>query len=321
MNSSQRCISSSFSPCTSPEERRYRKSWTVVFVKLLNTNGRHYRLFHAPSGRRFFATKINYYSNSVASFQMMRLTRSGDISENPGPKNSLRCFLQNVRSLKAAVADGDSFEYKSAILRDIAYGYDLDVICLTETWLNDSISDSELLPTANNVFRKDRKSRGGGTLIAVKSNLPTRELEIATTLECVAVEINLSPEKTLLLINCYRPPSDQEFFHDFKDVITNFRLDKYWSALIVGDFNYPGINWIDGSGFTNSTSSKEQQFADFIMDHYFYQLVDKPTRVNNILDLVLSNSPISIASVESSPSLADVGVPSDHYPVIFEIEV
>ena len=117
-NSSQRCISSSFSPCTSPEERRYRKSWTVVFVKPLNTNGRHYRLFHAPSGRRFFATKINYYSNSVASFQMMRLTRSGDISENPGPKNSLRCFLQNVRSLKAAVADGDSFEYKSAILRD-----------------------------------------------------------------------------------------------------------------------------------------------------------------------------------------------------------
>ena len=89
-----------------------------------------------------------------------------------------------------------------------------------------------------NVFRKDRKSCGGGTLIAVKSNLPTRELEITTTLECVAVEINLSPEKTLLLINCYRPPSDQKFFHDLKDVIANFLLDKYWSALIVGDFNY-----------------------------------------------------------------------------------
>ena len=226
-----------------------------------------------------------------------------------------------MRSLKAAVAGGDSFEYKSTLLRDIAYGYDLDVICRTETWLNDSISDSELLPTAYNIFGKDRKSRGGGTLIAVKSNLPTRELEIATTLECVAVEINLSPEKTLLLINCYRPPLDREFFHNFKDVIANFHLDKYWSALIVGDFNYPDINWIDGSGFTNSTSSEEQQFADFIMDHYFYQLVDKLTRVNNILDLVLSNCPISIASVESGLSLADVGVPSDHYPVIFEIKV
>ena len=100
MKSLQRCISSSFPPCMSPEERRYRKSWTVVFVKPLNTNSRHYRLFHAPSGRSFFATKINYYSNSVASFQMMRLTRSGHISENPGPNNSLRCFFQNVRSLK-----------------------------------------------------------------------------------------------------------------------------------------------------------------------------------------------------------------------------
>ena len=89
----------------------------------------------------------------------------------------------------------------------------------------------------------------------------------------------------------------------------------------MGDFNYPGINWIDGSGFTSSTSSEEQQFADFIMDHYFYQLVDKPTRVNNIVDLALSNRPISIASVESGPSLADVGAPSDNYPVIFETEV
>ena len=89
----------------------------------------------------------------------------------------------------------------------------------------------------------------------------------------------------------------------------------------MGDLNYPGINWIDGSGFTSSTSSEEQQFADFIMDHYFYQLVDKPTRVNNIVDLALSNRPISIASVESGLSLADVGAPSDNYPVIFEIEV
>ena len=56
INSSQRYISCSFSSCTSPEERRYRKSWTAVFVKPLNTNGRHYRLFHAPGGRRFFST-------------------------------------------------------------------------------------------------------------------------------------------------------------------------------------------------------------------------------------------------------------------------
>ena len=44
--------------------------------------------------------------------------------------------LKREKLKKAAVADGDSFEFKCAILRDIAYGYDLDVICLTETWLN-----------------------------------------------------------------------------------------------------------------------------------------------------------------------------------------
>ena len=89
----------------------------------------------------------------------------------------------------------------------------------------------------------------------------------------------------------------------------------------MGDFNYPGINWIDGLGFTSSISSEEQRFADLIMDFYSYQFVNEPTRHNNILDLVFSNRPMGVASVETGLSIAEVGIPSDHYPVIFNIEV
>jgi hypothetical protein len=47
-----------------------------------------------------------------------------------------------------------------------------DIIALTETWLNDSVSDGELLDLDRfNVFRKDRNScrhkRGGGVLLAI----------------------------------------------------------------------------------------------------------------------------------------------------------
>jgi len=91
--------------------------------------------------------------DSIASFQLQHLVGSGDtaVSTNPGT-SSLECYLQNVRNLKAAMADGASFEYKTALLKDIAYGYDLDIICLVETWLNDSISNFELLPNGLNIF-------------------------------------------------------------------------------------------------------------------------------------------------------------------------
>ncbi len=51
--------------------------------------------------RKYCFAKVSYYSSSNASFQLQRLIRSGDTAEslNPGP-NTLRCFLQNARSLK-----------------------------------------------------------------------------------------------------------------------------------------------------------------------------------------------------------------------------
>ena len=43
--------------------------------------------------------------------------------------------------------------------------------CLTETWLSDFICNGEILPTGFVLYRKDRPSRGGGVLIAVRESL------------------------------------------------------------------------------------------------------------------------------------------------------
>ena len=95
------------------------------------------------------------------SLDRLILLRCGDVSSNPGPhQKTLSCLMQNVRSLKAfQLVDESSYESKLGILRDIAYGYDLDVICLTETWLNEAINDHEILPTAYNIYRRDRVGR------------------------------------------------------------------------------------------------------------------------------------------------------------------
>lgn len=68
------------------------------------------------------------------------LLSCADISPNTGPvQASLSCWHQNARSLKAVHSDGASFESKLTILQDISYGFDVDVICLTETWLNGTL--------------------------------------------------------------------------------------------------------------------------------------------------------------------------------------
>ena len=95
--------------------------------------------------------------------------------------------------------------------QDLAFVENLDIIIVTETWLNDNISNNEILSTGYNIIRKDRSSgkRGGGVLIALRNNIPynlvspggwSRELEIA------AVEIELINTKKTLICVCYRPP-------------------------------------------------------------------------------------------------------------------
>ena len=57
-------------------------------------------------------------------------------------------------------------------------------------------------------------------------------------------------------------------------------------------------------------------------NYYLFQLVEHPTRGNNILDLVITNTPTFItAGPMTGPQWSDTGVPSDHFPVIFDLSV
>ena len=61
---------------------------------------------------------------------------------------------------------------------------------------------------------------------------------------------------------------------------------KYQHTVIMGDFNYPNINWENHSG----TLQQEIDFIKGIQNCYLYQHVTKPTRARgtnkpNLLDL------------------------------------
>ena len=210
-------------------------------------------------------------------------------------------------------------------LQDIVYGLDLDVICPTETWLNELIMDHEMLSTAYNIDRCDRVGKvGGGVKTAIKKTPSSTLHEIPSefsSLEMVIVEIsNLKYDRSVLLINFYRPPDNhQQFIQLFAGFLRSLDFGYHYSVIVVGDFNFPGIQWIEGSGF--ASSGDDSSFENLLMDFYLFQSVEQPTRSNSILDLVLSNTPSFMFEPKTGPQFRESGLSSDHFPVFFDFAV
>ena len=51
------------------------------------------------------------------------------------------------------------------------------------------------------------------------------------------------------------------------------------------------------------------------MDFYLFQSVEQPTRSNNYLDLVLTNTPSFMFEPKTGPQFRESGLSSDHFPV------
>ena len=157
-------------------------------------------------------------------------------------------------------------EALSSKFQSLIYSSNYDIVFVTETWLTDFIFDQEILPTNYRIFRKDRQSRGGGVMIAIRE-------PISDSLEIISVNLILHKPITLWCI--YNPPCPN-YSQVAKETI------QYLSALlqstanptiIVGDFNLPDINWDN----LMATSTSSSDFCDFIFDNALLKINDKPT--------------------------------------------
>ena len=112
-----------------------------------------------------------------------------------------------------------------------------------------------------------------------------------------------------MLLGClYRSPNSTiANSEQLTTLINKFHKEKYSYLLVVGDFNYREINWID-----NSTAVSENhpttKFLECIRDEYLYQHVNEPTRVreNNepsTLDCVLTNEESMDENINYDPGL------------------
>ena len=205
--------------------------------------------------------------------------------------------------------------------------YDPDVLCITETFGSATVSNNAFHLPGYNTFRQDRELCGGGGIILyVREALACQVVSSIAhnsgnweAMTCTILSQNSIPTRIICI---YRKPGNMtpsslnDFLQYFK-VHSAFNDDYH--TLVVGDFNFPKINW-NLNLCDESVDSPAQSFLSVMLDNHLSQLVSFPTRFRqgqnpSLLDLVLVHDELIVQSLESLPGLGK----SDH--VILSVTV
>ena len=137
-----------------------------------------------------------------------------------------------------------------------------------------------------------------------------------TDCEILWVKLEIASCRSLHLAAYYRPnANDAESLTILNDSLEKLP-NKNSHIWLAGDMNLPGINWPSGSIKSSCPSpSQHSQFLDILADHGLVQITDKPTREENVLDLIAVNNPSLLNRLE-----VVLGI-SDHDVVFAEMDI
>ena len=164
----------------------------------------------------------------------------------------------------------------------------LDLLCICETWLDDTIQDSEIHVDGFSVVRKDRNRHGGGVLIYVKNGIIFRSISCHQQADVEAVFIVINEKAPVIIGSLYRPPNVPTAYMDsLLDCIEELNLN-YDNMILLGDLNCDYFK----------RDSQNMNIFTFLESAYkMSQLVTAPTRVtintSTLIDVILSNMPES----------------------------
>ena len=210
----------------------------------------------------------------------------------------------NIQGLNQSKLDAISF----------SEAYETDVICLTETHLQEQTDVSYLnIEGYHPIIRRDRIDQmGGGVAIFVSSHLTYKIIKILTDpvdLEILWINLQFNKNKIILGV-CYRPPKSLVSFwdklHDSVSCIkTQYTMG--YGIVLCGDFN-ADLETLEGS-----------RLERFASANLFTLHVSQPTRItetsSSCLDQILSNIPDKISNVDISAPVST----NDHCTVTIKL--
>ena len=159
----------------------------------------------------------------------------------------------------------------------------IDILVIEETKIDESFPEGQfLIPGYKKPYRKDRNRNGGGIIVYVREDIPSRKLDqfmLDDDIEGIFIEINLRKSKWLMLAT-YRPPSSSksQYLNSIGNAV-DFYSKTYKNVVLLGDFNI---------------TESEEEMHDFLEDYDLSNLVHFPTCFKNAenpreIDLIITN--------------------------------
>lgn len=207
----------------------------------------------------------------------------------------------NVRSLFTGFE-----EFSDLVLKN-----DLDIMCVSETWLNKDVpSDVVNIPNYS-FFRMDRVSRGGGVGIYVRNDLivaqALNDSEPIEGVEHIWVELKTGADRLLIGV-IYRVPSQNiNRCVEYLDNLLSYIAPQFQNIIILGDLNVDQLY--------------ENVISKCMSSYDFQQLIKEPTRVTDtsqkIIDVIFlnNNSLVLDSGTVNADSI------SDHSAVFCELNM
>lgn len=166
-------------------------------------------------------------------------------------KPSLFININNQRKLQLGSINVRSIVNKATTVSNLIIDYNLDLLCVTETWLNgndrDSVCIAELTPPGYSFLHVPRTSaRGGGVGLLYRDSINVNKETVTSTFssfEHLSVTLT-SGSQSYMVIIIYRPPKQPKTKHitftTFMDEVADFLEIPLLSkrhVIITGDFN------------------------------------------------------------------------------------
>ena len=184
--------------------------------------------------------------------------------------------------------------------------------------------DQELKIDGFNVIIGKETDKCRGVCIYLRNGLSFREctnLNNSNFSESCWCVLKLDSNEQMLIGAIYRSPnSNVANSRQLIEFINTAVGLKYDYTVLVGDFNYPNINWKDWTTPFNHTHP-EFQFIECLRDNFMNQYISKPTRYRegqtaNILDLFIVDKSEIVSKITYTSNLGS----SDHVCFITELK-
>ena len=225
-----------------------------------------------------FITEPNYANRTIIPESNLSMEHKSDSSS---------AILQGIRSQNStkiimAHINLNSIRNKFDMLSYLVAGK-IDILIISESKLDSSFPSAQFyMPGFSPPYRIDRNKFGGGILMYIREDIPSKELIDHPSygkIECIFVEINLHRKKWIIG-GIYNPNKNTIGSHltELNNSMMKF-MQNYDNFVLLGDFN---------------SEENDQEMQEFLHCFSIKNLVKEPTCFKNVqkptcIDLILTN--------------------------------